>query len=434
MTSPAATSLRGSGRAGLLFAALLLAGCGASPPSSRIDRLVPADALVYVHVSTDPGRAQDRRLVAAARRLPALAPLLRAYDGIRPWLGKEAGFFVTPQGEAVILSVRDPKAAAAALPRLRGLGEVAPAAGFYVAGTPAAVERSVALARREARPLPAHAAPQDRVLDAYLAPGAGVLMPEKLRRLAGRPVTASLRMVPGGVRLTATRRGGAGGPSFRPRLLRALPVDTFAYAGARGLDRLPGLPDVIAPLARVADGEVALAISPGLTQPIVTLIAQVSDPARARETLASLQGKVAAALTGSGLETGQVPVFDERSVAGHDGYALRLSGGGELVYAVVGGRIVVSTSEDGVARALRDADGLDTAPAFGSALPEIPESVQALAFVASSQLLELADGSGLDAAAVYRMLRPNLARIRALGAVVRRQGTDTIAELTLLIP
>jgi hypothetical protein len=31
-------------------------------------------------------------------------------------------------------------------------------------------------------------------------------------------------------------------------------------------------------------------------------------------------------------------------------------------------------------------------------------------------------------------VRPNLARIRALGAVVRRQGNDTTAELTFLIP
>jgi hypothetical protein len=418
-------------------AAVLLLTRGTAPPATHAAQLVPANALLYVHASTDPDREPDRRFLAMARRLPALAPLARGYDPVRPWLGDEAGFFVVPHGWAVVLSVRDPKAANAAVPWLRRLGgRVAPAAGFLVAGTPAAVDSAVVLARHVGQALdaPTEDLPDDRVLDAYAAPEAGGLLPAALRFLAGRPLTASAAPIDGGVRVTVTRLGGAGrAADFEPRLLRALPLDTYAYAGMRGLPPV-ALPAVVAPLKEILDGELGLSIAPGTDEPVVTLVADVSDPAAARETLAGLQGTVAAALTGSGEATGQVPVFEERSIGGHDGYLLRLSGGGGLVYAVSGHRVAVSTRVEGVARALRDADGLDASPTFKSAVNGVPDTAQALAFVASDQLLELADESGLDAAEAYRAVRPNLARTRALGAVVRRQGNDTIAELTLLIP
>ena len=99
-----------------------------------------------------------------------------------------------------------------------------------------------------------------------------------------------------------------------------------------------------------------------------------------------------------------------------------------------GTRVAVSGSDAGVKRALRDDDGIEDAETFDEALPDRPDRVQALAFIASSQLLELADAAGLDAVAAYRVLRPNLAAIRALGAVVRRQGNDTTVELNLLFP
>jgi hypothetical protein len=390
----------------------------ADAPATGIDALVPRDALLYAHVSTDPEREQDRLLIARARRFPALAPLVEAYDEARPWLGKEVAIVFTPRGTAVIAAVRDREQA----PRGTYVG------GFLVLGD--AVVKAPGRAPAELDDLPA-----ERALHAWAAPAAAALLPSALRFLGGRPVTAAVVPTDAGVTVTATRHGAAvRSADFRPRLLRALPLDTYAYAGIRGLGALPALPELVAPLADVLDGELALSIAPGAGEPDVTLVADVSDPAAAREVLAGLQGTVAAALTGSGEATGQVPTFEERPIAGQDGYALRLSGGGELVYAIAGQRVIISTGEEGVARALRDADGLDASQTFKSAVNDVPDTAQALAFVASDQLLELADESGLDAAEVYREVRPNLARIRALGAVVRRQGNDTIAELTLLIP
>jgi hypothetical protein len=400
-----------------LGAALLLTR-GPAPPSAGIDALVPSDALFYAHLSTDPEREEDRLLIARARRFPALAPLVEAYEEARPWLGKEVGIVFTLRGTAVIAAVRDRERA----PRGTYVG------GFLVLGDPVVKESGRA-------PAELGDLPPERALHGWAAPAAEAVLPAPLRFLGGRPVSAAVVPTDEGVTVTATRHGGAvPSADFRPQMLRALPLDTYAYAGIRGLGALPELPDLVAPLADVLDGELALSIAPGTGEPVVTLVADVSDPAAAREVLAGLQGTVATALTGSGEATGQVPTFEERPIAGHDGYALRLSGGGEIVYAVVDQRVIISTGEEGVGRALRDADGLDASPTFKSAVNDVPDTAQALAFVASDQLLELADESGLNAAAAYRAVRANLDRVRALGAVVRRQGNDTIAELTLLIP
>jgi hypothetical protein len=385
---------------------------GTPAPATRVDALVPADALLYLHVSTDPDREQDQRLLALLKRFPASTGAVLAYEVAKPWLGDEAGFVLARDGSAAILSVRDRDKA----PDGRYVR------GFLVLGDQPLVDR---IGKGKALRLPERA--DDRAADLYVAP-------ERVPApFTGHAITAELVPTDAGVRITARQRGGADrARDFEPRLLEAVPEDAFAYASLRGLD-VPGMPELVRPLAGVLDGEVAVSIAPGTGDPVVTLIARTSDAAAAREALAGLQGTAAAVLTGSGEATGQVPVFEERSLDGQDAYVLTLAGGGELVYTVAGDRVIVSSREEGVTRALRGGDGLGEAEAFRS-VTDAHDRVQALAFVAANQLLELADESGLDAAEAYRAVRPNLARIRALGAVVRRQGNDTTAELNLLIP
>ncbi len=317
--------------------------------------------------------------------------------------------------------MRDKAKAKAALPQARFFGHFARVgtggSGRALADVPAFAERK---------------ADDGRAADLYAAPDAARLLPEALRFLGGQAVTADVVPTDEGLRLRARRVGGAvKAADFEPGLLDAVAKDAFAFADVRAF-LPPVLPDVARPLVAALD-ETALAISPGVGDAVVTLVAHAKDPAAARRALAGLQATVIDALTDPGEATGQVPVFEERDLGGgHDGYSLTLAGGGQLVYAVAGARVVVSGSEDGVRRALRDADGIDDADAFDDAVPDRPDRVQALAFVASSQLLELADAAGLDAVAAYRTLRPNLAAIRALGAVVRRQGDDTTLDLNLL--
>lgn len=407
----------------VLLALAVVAGCGGSPPADEAADLVPGDALLYVHVSTDPDRDEDRELLRRLRKLPAFQPADAALERARPWLGDEAAFAVTPRGTVAILAVRDKAAAREALPEARFFGRYL---RVGTGGSGRALSDVEAFADFEHD--------DERSADVYAAPEAARLLPEPLRFLGGRPVVADVIATDEGLRVSGRRIGGASErPDFEPELLGATPEDSFAFAALEAFVP-PALPAVGGPLLDALD-ETTLSIAPGVGDPVVTLVAEASDPRAARRALAGLQADVVTALAMPGETTGQVPVFEERDLGGgRDGYALTLAGGGELVYAVAGTRVAISSSEDGVKRALRDGDGIDEADTFDKALTDRPDTVQALAFLASSQLLELADAAGLEAVAAYRTLRPNLAAIRALGAVVRRQGDDTTVELNLLYP
>ena len=105
---------------------LALGSPGEMPPATGAATIVPADALAYVHLSTDPSRPAVARARSIAGRFPdwpllqtAALNRLRAIvggsnsadfaTGIRPWLGKEAGLALIagPGGSAQSLVVLD---------------------------------------------------------------------------------------------------------------------------------------------------------------------------------------------------------------------------------------------------------------------------------------------------------------------------------------
>ncbi|HLY49509.1 MAG TPA: DUF3352 domain-containing protein [Solirubrobacteraceae bacterium] len=115
--------------AGALVLALGLRG-GEAPPATGAAELVPANALLYLHVSTDPSRPAVGQALAVGRKLPAMPALVGAVTDrvgamlggsavsvsfsrdIRPWLGREAALAVldTPgptAGSLVVLDVRN---------------------------------------------------------------------------------------------------------------------------------------------------------------------------------------------------------------------------------------------------------------------------------------------------------------------------------------
>src|SRR5947209_14633682 len=115
----------------MLFVALLGAACGCWPlatgligganaggPATGAAALVPGDALVYVHVSTDRGRTEVNRALALARRFPDYARLSAvlqtragAAQNLRPWPGREAAFAQLDAGSLIVLDLRDRAAA-----------------------------------------------------------------------------------------------------------------------------------------------------------------------------------------------------------------------------------------------------------------------------------------------------------------------------------
>jgi hypothetical protein len=200
---------------------LVLAGAGGSepPPATGAAALVPSNALLYVHLSTDSTRPAVRRALALLRRLPdhgaALAAIPRRIvdlvggaagtnvTALTPWLGKEAAFALlnTTGGSAGSLTILDVRNRTRALQFVRSHGgqpataisgapvyvyrtgaELAFVGRYLVVGADADVRTAIQVWHGQAPSLAADhtyqrataGAPDGRVLDAY-APAAGVL-------------------------------------------------------------------------------------------------------------------------------------------------------------------------------------------------------------------------------------------------------------------
>lgn len=255
---------------------------GPAPPADRAAALVPADALAYVHVSTDPGRDEDERLLRLLRRFPSFARLRTRFESligqsgafdferdVRPWLGEEAGLALLDSGGPaanvlLLLAVADEPKAQGQLLRAAGaaggvehrgiavrrFGGVAAAfvGGFLAIGQEAAVKAAIDRHRGEGRALgPATGLPDARSLDVrmsadgvrrVLRPQAGALAAAGalLDHPALRTVTLSLSPEEKGARLHVRqdKRSAAGG-TFAPRLLDTAPEDAAAYVGLSGL-------------------------------------------------------------------------------------------------------------------------------------------------------------------------------------------------------
>jgi hypothetical protein len=276
---------------------------GGGHTAVRVDhavRLVPADALLYVHADVDRGSEQWKLGTQLSKRLPLLAQLrarlLRSLTRGRaaidlerevyPWLGREAALALLPSpgGTArslVLLGLSDPELARAFLDRVvgrarttvyhgvtinaRGALGTAFLGGFLLISRPenlrAAVrvrdgslqslDRQPAFARTRA-----HLPSQDQLLYAY-APAKGVrsvIGPRPglvgwLGRLIEEPglraAAAAVRAEANGVRIKfasvsssgRARDSGVRAP-YHPALAALVPSNAVAYIDMRGADRI----------------------------------------------------------------------------------------------------------------------------------------------------------------------------------------------------
>ena len=211
----------------LAFGAFGCGGSDPSPPAASAAALVPGDALVYVHVSTDGGRDVNKRAGKVAAKFPSYRNLRDQIIGrlattggtvsferdIQPWLGKEAALALLnagsdTAGSLVLFDVADSKAAHAFADRTtagqatatyhgvelhRGSDVTSAFIGHFLAiGQDATVKAAIDVrdGRREALPSDAtykravEGMPEGRVADGYasaagvtrlLAPQGGVL-------------------------------------------------------------------------------------------------------------------------------------------------------------------------------------------------------------------------------------------------------------------
>jgi hypothetical protein len=277
---------------GIVLAASLAGGSGETG-GDRAVRLVPRDALVYVHARVEPNSEQWRQAGVAVEKLPTLNRLRRralrslsrgdrALDfdvSVRPWIGDEAALALLPDGRRasslILLGVADQARARAFLQgagrareqRYRGItirsfGALATAFvdDFLAIGRPAHVRDAIDTRRgaslgdealfRDAvekleteDPLAYGYAPQEGVSRLLRQQGGLVARVGGLLERPGlRAAAASVHAEPGGLRASVASllipAVGDDDQGFDPTLLSEVPAATIAYLGARGLDSI----------------------------------------------------------------------------------------------------------------------------------------------------------------------------------------------------
>lgn len=491
--------------AALAAATAALAGCGGgsqAPPSDGATRLVPASALVYVHLSTDGSRAGVQRAQRLARSFPSYerlrTALLRRLSapgcGISgAFKGKDAALALLPgsggtAGSLVLVDTGTEHKAA----RQRSCGLVsARYVGRYLAiGQPQTLQAAAALAAGRgaslaAAPLYVRASrglPGDRVLDAFasadgvrrlLEPQPGLL--GAAGTLLDRPgllaVAASLSADSPGARIvlrsiTAPGAPGAGFRRFEPTFQSAIARSAFAYLGVSDVGgaakRLLGalsagsggggaagalaglLQRAKAQLDREAGGrltrdvlslfkgEVAVALTPAVPAPVLTILAHTRSDAATSAALASLRAPLARLLTAPGAAS---PRWQAQTIAGAQAYVLRLAPGIQIAYAVFGGKLVIATQPSGIAAVRRvGGGGIGATSAYRQVVGAPGGPVTSVLFLDFHQLLRLGEETGLGASAAYQSFKGDLAKVRAVGAHSSGAGGESTAEILLSIP
>ena len=501
------------------FAYGLVRGRG-GPPADEAQRLVPADALVFVDLSTDAGRravrdaaeriddldAYERLTDELLERLSGSEEEVDAEDDVRPWLGDQAALALTDSrtgtaGSLVVVEVTDAKQARRFLARNQrpaarstykgvrverfGTVSTAIADDHLLIGQDATVRAAIDRSQGRGRSLaddPTYkraiaTLPENRAATAYatkdgldrlLIPAGGTLgtLSTVLDRPRLRGVALSLAAEEEGARVVAHSilERGDEKPAFRPTLHEDLPGDAVATllqdgvtdtlrrafdAALAGTGAGAGTQPIIDRLRRDLDkrsdgrlerdlvsvlrGEVALVVTRGATglAPGVTLVAKARDEAATRQTLGRLRAPIQNALRP---REGEGPRWQRADANGADAWTLRLPNGAGITYAVFGGKLAVSTTEDGISQIRVPKRTLADAALFDDVLGDRPSRVRSLGFIDFRQLLELGEQTGLNDSRSYLAARDDLRRIGAVGISSTESGGEATAEILLSIP
>jgi hypothetical protein len=184
--------------------------------------------------------------------------------------------------------------------------------------------------------------------------------------------------------------------------------------------------------------QAAVAIEPGeggpgdiAGVPYVTLVSSEIDTDQAAEALDRLEEPIAEALAEEQPEGGGV--FKESEVGGVTVRSLQVSPAVELAYAIVDGRLVVSTDPRGIARVAGDDPGVEESDRFEDATADFPDEVAALLYLNVDGLLALAEQAGLQEDPSYALFRAELQALEALGVAVERGDTELDTQIRLAI-
>jgi hypothetical protein len=452
----------------------LLVGRGAGADGAAA--LAPPDAALWIRASTARGDDQAR-LWELAQRFPSLRALQASVLGgdvdperdIRPWLGGELALALPAAGTdpLVVAAVADRPAAERFRRRLPAGTASAFAGDFLVIGPEAEVEAAAERADGDEPSLAdarvyRRAAQLERAPVELYAPAAGVrrllaATPAAVRAIgafADAPhfegLAARLRPEGDGVRVSARVLRAEGAPparEFAPALQGRAPASAAAFLLAPGADALVGLlerggaaslvnavraalpdlagldldRDVLGPLG----GEAAVTLTGEGATPVFTLTARTDDPALTREALARLQEPLAEQLTG---QASGFRALDANS------FTLPVTRALEPSYALDGNVLIASTAASGLSQRTLARRGLAQELVLRAVSDHAGGRIEALAFADLRQLLALGERTGLNLGPGFPAVRDDLRQVRAAGAVVRREESDSTAELFLEIP
>lgn len=439
-------------------------GGSSAPPAENAAALVPANALVYVHLSTDKGRSATTDAAKVADRFPAW-PALR--DGLEQRLQ-------APGCDVATKALRTAKEAALAIFDTSGrstanslvlvdTGKEHPGARqtacgslvagyvgkFLAIGQPESLNLAADLARGKGQSLAKAAGPQgefrklpsDRVADGWLsadgirrllAPqggllgAAGVLFDQATLKGAAFGLSAhgdqvKLRVesqLDPKLKASSSASGsgsGSGFKPFRPTLQDDVPADAMAYLGVSNL--APALQRLLA-----AAGTQSATLKP--------LVGSLSAP-----LLKVFPGEAAIVLT----EKTPAPVLtilartkDEaatrRALAGLPAAVRRA-----FATAVWDGKVAVSTDPSGIADVRAGGKHLGDTANFTKSVGNHPDVVSSLLFLDFSRLLGLAEATGLGSSSAYKAAKADLQKVSAIGASTSGNDSESTAEITLLL-
>ncbi|WP_445151090.1 hypothetical protein [Baekduia sp. Peel2402] len=448
----------------LVVAVIALAGGGdgggsAKAPASEAARLVPADALVYVHLSTDTDRAQTRDAAKVAASFPSWASLR---DGIVSRLqapgcdvatkalksADEAALAIfdtgtTTQANSLVL-VDTGKEHPGAKQRACGSLSSTYVGTFLAIGQPESLNAAATLQKTDGKGSLAQAPgpkkemgalPEDRVADGWLsadglrrllAPQGGLLGAAGVLFDQPTLVGAAFGLAGKGDRVSLTVKSQLdpklkakdAASSFKPfkaTLADAVPADAMAYLGVSNLG--PALQRLLAaagsssdtieqlagslngPLLKAFPGEAAVVLTEATPAPILTIIANAKDPAAAQKALDGLPASVRKTLSSA--------IFD--------------------------GKVAVSTSPKGIAAVKAKGQRLTDTANWRKAVGNHPDLLGSLLFLDFTRLLKLGEATGLGDSSAYKAARGDLTRVQAIGASTTGNDSESTAEISLLV-
>ncbi len=467
----------------------MLVGCGggddgATPPAADATKLVPRDALVYLHLSTDKGRGATTDALKIAQEFPGFAKARRSIVNrlqapgckVDTGKGKEAALALLDgaggtAGSLVLVDTGDDKKVA---DRDCGTVTVAKIGRFAVVGQPDTIAEARKLGQADGKGSLADDAlykrglgelPEDRVLDAWvtrdgvrrlLAPqpgllgAAGTLLDQPALRAASASLSADGEDKAHIVVKSILTKAGANRTSpfqpFSPKVQDDVPASAFGYLGIRGLGGAAGrlLPLLgggaaqLAPLlkqagsdlsglARLFSGEVGITLTKATPAPTLTLIARTSDTAAAARVMQRARPVIARLLKRSGSAT---PAWKQLG----DTWDLQPAPGIEIAYGVFDGKVVASTKAAGVDAVRVAKRHLPQSAAWRDVVANGQNPITSLVFLDFNQLLRLAEQTGLNDSNAYLAVKNDLQRVRTVGARSSTAQDETTAELFLSIP